>query len=244
MTVDEALVFSYIDTAGSEGIKLQAIRHRSGLHAGVVTKSLKSLEKGKYIKQVATLHAAKTYMRYDLHPPESVAGGPFYDKKNQEMDVDFIQILADYVERYIVGRSWYFPDGSRSLKRKEKDPYSTGNRDRSSEMLPMPPGHTGYPTIASITKDLNSSGLSNAIMKEAEMQQIVDILCWDGKIEKSPFGEGYKALRNPQRTESQHGLTEAPCGRCPNLAICHDDGPVNIRSCTYFQEWLAPVPVT
>lgn len=182
-------------------------------------------------------------MLYDLSPLESVTGGPFYDKDNAEIDVDFIQALAEWAERYIIGRSWYHPSTPHSAKRKEKEIRGQVGRDRSDSMLPMPPGYTGYPTIGEITRDLNKSGLSKTVMKEAEMQQLIDILCWDGRVEKSWSGQGYKAVRQPEPSKgNNNGLVESPCGRCPNLAVCHNDGPINTRSCEYFQDWLALPP--
>ena len=244
LTPDEALVFSYIESAGQEGIWSKAIKLRAGLHVSVVTKCLKTLETRRYIKPIKTIRfpSRKIYMLYDLNPLESVTGGPFYDKDNAEIDVDFVQVLAEWAERYIIGRSWYHPSTSNSTKRKEREILGKASKDRSDNMLPMPPGYTGYPTTAEITRDLNTSGLSNTIMKEAEMQQLIDILCWDGRIEKSWSGQGYKAVRQPEHLQGDDGLAESPCGRCPNFIICHDDGPINTRSCEYFQDWLTSPP--
>ena len=241
LTPDEALVFSYVESAGQEGIWLQAIRLRAGLHGSVITKCLKSLVSKQYIKQIFTIKFPKrrTYFLYDINPPESVTGGPFYDKENAEIDVDFVQVLAQWAERYIIARSWYFPSSQASAKRKEKDNRAQAGRDRSGNMLPMSPGYNGYPTIAEMTRDLNKYGLSNTILKEAEIQQLVDTLCWDGRVEKAWSGKGYKAIRQLDPAGSDNGFTEPPCGRCPNFAICHDDGPINTRSCEYFQDWLA-----
>ena len=234
-------MFSYVESAGQEGIWTKAIKLRAGLHVSVVTKCIKTLETGKYIKQIKTIRFPnrKTYMLYDLNVSENVTGGPFYDKENAEIDVDFVQVMAEWAERYIIGRSWYHTSIPHSVNRNTKDPRAKVSRDRSNNMLPMPPGYTGYPTIAEITRDLNKSGLSNTLMKEAEMQQLIDILCWDGRIEKAWSGQGYRAVRQLDRSESDIGLAESPCGRCPNLDICHDDGPVNTKSCVYFPDWLA-----
>lgn len=38
--------------------------------------------------------------------------------------------------------------------------------------------------------------------------------------------------------DSGNGLTEIPCGRCPVIDICEEGGVVNVRTCTYWDEWL------
>lgn len=107
--------------------------------------------------------------------------------------------------------------------------------------LPMPPGYIGYPTIPEITKAINVSGLSGVIMREAEMKQLLDVLCWDGRLQRVLNGKAYKAARRYDDETSQvleNGLTESPCGRCPVADICEEGGPVNARTCEYFKEWL------
>lgn len=108
-------------------------------------------------------------------------------------------------------------------------------------MLPMPPGYVGYPTIHEITKAINHSGLSGVTMKEAEMRQLLDVLVWDGKLHTALNGKAYKSSRMFEEyngDSADNGLTESPCGRCPVADICEEGGPVNARTCEYFQEWL------
>jgi DNA-directed RNA polymerase III subunit RPC6 len=105
----------------------------------------------------------------------------------------------------------------------------------------MPPGYTGYPTVPEITRAINQSGISGVVMKEAEMRQLLETLCWDGRLMKVMDGKGYKTVHRPKTHDadaSANGLTEAPCGRCPVFDLCEENGPVNAGSCTYFQEWL------
>ena len=111
------------------------------------------------------------------------------------------------------------------------------SRDRSKDMLPMPPGYRGYPTTSEITRAINGSGISGVIMKEAEMLQLLDILSWDEKVEKVPGGRGYRALRRIGGWDGG-ALAEAPCARCPVFDICEDGGPVNAATCEYFNDWL------
>lgn len=35
-----------------------------------------------------------------------------------------------------------------------------------------------------------------------------------------------------------NGLTQIPCGRCPIIDLCGDDGVVNARNCKYWDQWM------
>ena len=128
-------------------------------------------------------------------------------------------------------------------------------RQRSKHMRPFPPGYTGYPTIPDITNALNEIKISKTTMKFADVQILVDVLVWDGKVErlKKRVGKGkvremYRAMKHPiveqDATDEGAGVaqanafTEAPCGRCPVFDVCEDGGLVSARTCPYFQEWL------
>ncbi|KAL8660383.1 MAG: hypothetical protein Q9202_006618 [Teloschistes flavicans] len=274
---DEALVYSYIEAAGREGIWSRILRSKSNLHMTVMTRCLKTLEGKNYIKQIKTVKFPnrKTYMLAGLQPSEDVTGGPFYT--DGVLDDEFVHQMAKWTERYIVGRSWYHPHeshGKRPLKQQRLSQQqienrrstaleaSSGNRSgggsSSQILLPFPPGYTGYPTVGEITRAINESNISPVTMKEVEMKQLLDILVWDGRIERNQFSESYKAVKKaalaamfPLRTEDgekeeneevsiegESALTEAPCGKCPVMGFCEEGGPVNARTCEYFAEWL------
>ncbi|KAL8904871.1 MAG: hypothetical protein Q9207_002994 [Kuettlingeria erythrocarpa] len=278
LTRDEAIAYSIIESVGREGIWIRILTHKSGLPASVLAKCLKTLEGKNYIKQVKTVKfpTRKTYMLAGLQPSEEATGGPFYT--DGVLDDEFVHQMARWTERFIVGRSWYVPDShhqtqkaktshhgpvSKQLLESERNSAlehsSSSGRQGSREILPFPPGYTGYPTIPEITQAINHSGLSPVTMKEAEMKQLLDVLVWDGRIERNRFTGGYKAVKraalevmNKPRSSRGNGdgeatedglpgrsaLTEAPCGRCPVLAFCEEGGPVNARTCEYFAEWL------
>ncbi|KAL9031686.1 MAG: hypothetical protein Q9196_000319 [Gyalolechia fulgens] len=287
LTADEALVYSLIESAGREGIWSRILRSKSGLHMTVMMRGLKTLENKSYIKQIKTVKFPnrKTYMLAGLQPSEDVTGGPFYT--DGVLDDEFVHQMAKWAERYIVGRSWYqrpldtryhqqqphrtqksskhHQASQQQMESKrnaalESPAFASRNSSDAKELLPFPPGYTGYPTIPEITRAINASNLSPVTMKEVEMKQLLDILVWDGRIEKNIYTNGYKAIRQAalavihgqresaddnggQGTVPEHGgrgsaLTEAPCGRCPVLAFCEEGGPVNARTCEYFAEWL------
>lgn len=219
----------------------------------VMNRCLKNLEAKNYIKPIKTVKYPnrKVYMLAQLQASEDVTGGPFYT--DGILDDEFVHQMASWTEKYVVGRSWWHPPITDSVRRKDKSKMTQQQaeqlraeemkgkgygRDRNKAMLPMPPGYTGFPTIPEITKAINASGLSGVVMKEAEMQQLMDVLCWDGLLEKIGNGKGYRAVRQVGSEDGETGLTEAPCGRCPVFEICEEGGPVSANTCEYFQEWL------
>ncbi|KAI4124843.1 MAG: hypothetical protein LQ338_004597 [Usnochroma carphineum] len=283
LSADEALVYSLIESASREGIWSRILRSKSGLHMTIMTRCLKALEGKSYIKQIKTVKfpQRKTYMLAGLQPSEDVTGGPFYT--DGVLDDEFVHQMAKWAERYIVGRSWYQrspsdpryqhqaaktssthhqPAAKQKLEAKRNFALerSSSISNKHKELLPFPPGYMGYPTIPEITKAINGSGLSAVVMKEVEMKQLLDILVWDGRVEKNRLTGGYKAVKQAAlavlsgkartdeegggvdetegRIEGESALTEAPCGKCPVLGFCEEEGPVNARTCEYFAEWL------
>ncbi|KAL9043477.1 MAG: hypothetical protein Q9214_003340 [Letrouitia sp. 1 TL-2023] len=259
LSPEEALVYSHIEASEREGIWTRTLQSKSNLHMTVMNRCLKTLESKNYVKQIksAKFPSRKTYMLVGLQPSEDVTGGPFYT--DGVLDEEFVHQMSYWAERYILRRSWYHPplSGSgrmksshrhKNLTKKEAEDLRSAEfqnkqpgRERTKSMLPMPPGFTKYPTAAEITDAINASGLSGVAMKEAEMKQLLDILCWDGKVERVGNGGGYRAIRQVLSDDPmalENGLTEAPCGRCPVAYLCKDGGPVNASTCEYFQDWL------
>ena len=220
-----------------------------------MNRCLKILESKILIKpiQSAKFPKRKIYILAHLQPSDDVTGGAFYT--DGALDEEFVHQLCIWVERYVLGRSWYHPPAKAFPKKKGKSKLSVEEadelraqefrlteRERASAMIPMPAGYTGYPTVSEITKAVNESGISDVVMKEAEMRQLMEILCWDNRLLKVMGGKGFKTIRlgdGKDSSKTQNGLTEAPCGRCPVFDLCEESGPVNARTCTYFQDWLA-----
>ena len=257
LSMEENMVYQQIESSNRAGIWIKTIRAKTNLPPAVVTRCLKVLESKKLIKPIVSAKnpGRKTYLLARLQPSDDVTGGPFFT--DGKLDEEFVHQLGVWSERYIHARSWWFapPPAKESGKRREKEKLTTEEAEslmaqefqskdvgrRSKKVLPMPPGYNGYPTIPEITKAVNESKVSGVIMKEADLRQLMDILCWDGKIVKVMDGKGYKAV-HPQIKDDrdiENGLTESPCGRCPVFDLCEEGGPVNARTCTYFQDWLA-----
>ncbi len=256
LSQDEALIFSYIETAQREGIWSRLLRNKTNLHMATMNRAVKSLESKNLIKSIKTVKFPnrKTYMLAKLQPSEDVTGGPFHT--DGILDEEFVYQMSYWTERYIIGRSWWLPALPEPTRKKSSSKLTQEQaerlraetlrrkghgRDRDKAMLPYPAGFNGYPTLSEVTRAINDSGLSGITMKESEMKQLLDILYWDGRIERVRNGKAYRATRLVSGADGVHlenGLTESPCGRCPVFDICEEDGPVNAKTCEYFQDWL------
>lgn len=137
--------------------------------------------------------------------------------------------------------------------------YRAINFDTKAEYTQLihPAGTHDYPTAEQIHKFLTSSDAIKpakaASLTVAEIQGCIDVLCWGEKLEKMPnrsgIAWGYRTVRGvtfklPGQSFDGYeeyegtGLTQSPCGRCPVLDLCHQDGPVNPQECIYFEQWL------
>ena len=143
---------------------------------------------------------------------------------------------------------------------------ANGGRSRGKMYFPLPAGYRHYPTVAEIAQLIHQTGITNnTTLGEADIQQLVDVLHYDGLIEpiKVNGQKGYRVTRaTKQDTVSfakrqkereaglgldmprmgveppGNGLTEAPCGRCPVFDLCEEGGPVSPSNCVYFPQWL------
>ncbi|KAK1764746.1 DNA-directed RNA polymerase III-like protein [Phialemonium atrogriseum] len=140
---------------------------------------------------------------------------------------------------------------------------------RKDAFQPYPAGYMRYPTIREIAQFISDMQITNnTTLSESDVQQLVDVLVFDGLLEPILVGrrQGYRATRiarqDPVARPGQgprpgddgaadvpprpalgieplsNALVEAPCGRCPVFDLCEEGGPVNPTNCVYFQRWL------
>ena len=160
----------------------------------------------------------KIYMLYDLQPSIDVTGGPWFT--DAELDAEFIDSLLLALEKFIQSRTYPKP--------------ATGKL-RSA---PYPAKYTGYPSLSQITQWVKNTDLTEVDLGEHDIRALLDVLVYDGKIERVLGGTAYRSLRGAKEVESVNGLTEAPCGRCPVFSLCEEGGPVSASNCVYWKEWL------
>ncbi|KAH6853981.1 RNA polymerase Rpc34 [Chaetomium sp. MPI-CAGE-AT-0009] len=291
---DEAvMVYSIIDEAGADGIWNRTIKNKLNMHEAVVKNCIKFLETKGYIASMKNVEHPnkKMYIKATLRPSERATGGPWFTEG--ELDTAFISELEGIVFEYIKTKSAYRGPKkgavtgevtARGTKRSATEisnddaptaparaanggSSNTGSSKSRAVFLPMPAGYKHYPTVAEIAKFIHDTGITNnTTLGESDIQQLVDVLSYDGLIEKVRVGRrrGYRVARAvKQDTVPFHkrqkereagigldlplvpgaepigsGLTEAPCGRCPVFELCEEGGPVSPSNCVYFLQWL------
>ncbi|KAH0478606.1 MAG: hypothetical protein KVP17_003699 [Porospora cf. gigantea B] len=97
---DEHKVYCVVEEAGSRGVWSRDIARNASvatMNAVKITKTLKSLEDRKIIKQIKNIHskARKTYVLAYLEADKEVVGGAFY--ANGEFDLDLVQRIRSQI---------------------------------------------------------------------------------------------------------------------------------------------------
>lgn len=208
----------------------------------------------------------KMYIKSSLQPSDRATGGPWFT--DGELDEEFIEMISRVLYQFIKKRSWYESHKTKKSPKKihkkigveevkaARDRELGGGRVEDVEdtktvhqydrLLPLPAGYQGYPTVHELTQFVEDKKLAkDTTLSSEEIQQLLDLLVYDGKIEKLVAGGdafAYKALRKTFLDEDDQldsVLTEAPCGRCPVFDLCEEGGPVGPSNCEYFNEWLS-----
>jgi DNA-directed RNA polymerase III subunit RPC6 len=173
------------------------------------------------------------------------------NKKKRKRDAPTTSVQTIDIEDLILPRK------HRSHKHTH-DPETEPDANGSAWLL-HPTGHE-YPTAASVHQFIVSGTfLHNAkasTVSIEEIQNIINVLIWDGKLEE--VNGGYRTVRgvqpvNPNQKKPVdddtddypkedwkrgNGLTEMPCGRCPVVDLCAPGGLISAATCVYFDEWL------
>ncbi|EDN07962.1 DNA-directed RNA polymerase III [Histoplasma capsulatum] len=262
LNAEERLIYSVVESTGRSGVWTRTIKSRTNLHQTIVNRCLKSLETKNYIKSVRNVKypQRKMYMLSGLQPSEDVTGGAWFT--DGVLDSDFIRGLGGWIEHWVSSRSWY-DRGAAERKAKRQKIRPDNNTKGEPQYLPYLPSYNGYPTVSDITNAINNSGLTPVTMGESSIAQLLEMLCFDGKLISLRDGAAYKSVKKPNQISLQrdlglqtgdqtdqdkadqdnltlggNGMTEAPCGRCPVFALCEEGGPVNAENCEYFDAWI------
>lgn len=171
---DEAIVYSYIRDAQNEGIWTKQLKSKSGLHQTIITRTLKSLESKSLIKAVKSVKfpTRKIYMLKKLQPSVELSGGPWYT--DHELDTAFIEQLCTLLDSFICQQTWPESNGKRRKAESEPQPLLPASRTSS------------LPTAARCLKWLMSKNVTDTKLTVDDIQCLLDVLVYDGKIEKVP----------------------------------------------------------
>merc|ERR1712093_974988 len=126
----------------------------------------------------------------------------------------------------------------------EPDTEVAAKKRKYDNMLPMPAGYQGYPTLNELTLFVENANIFSQTLAANDIQQLLDIMCYDDRIDRvinGSEGVSYRALRKSLRDEEERNslLSEVPCGRCPVFDLCEEGGPVSPSNCEYFNDWLS-----
>jgi DNA-directed RNA polymerase III subunit RPC6 len=216
---EEKIVYSIVEKAGSFGSWIRDIRGQSNLGQTQLTKVLKSLESKKLIKSVKTVNATKkkVYMLYNLEPDHSVTGGAWYNE--QDFDSEFVEILNQQCYRFLEHRL-------------------ISGREKAGDSGPIAVKNASMVSPGEVAKYIGELGIVKMAMKEADVKAILDTIVADGKAERSESMEGIILYRAVVPYFESAGFSRSPCGVCPVISRCGDQGSVTPATCTYFRDWL------
>ena len=82
-------------------------------------------------------------------------------------------------------------------------------------------------------------GISKVQLKMEDIENILDTLIFDGKVEKTTKGKDAKFYRAIEPLVPTTGLVRIPCGICPVSKNCGDIGAITPTKCTYLRDWLS-----
>ncbi|RUP50241.1 RNA polymerase Rpc34 [Jimgerdemannia flammicorona] len=256
MEMETMMVYKQIKAAGNEGIWTKVLKHKTNLHQQVITRCLKALELKQMIKAIKNVKypTRKMYMLYELSPSVEVTGGAWYT--DQELDTEFIENVAKACYKFIYSRVRI----SLKIGAFDHRAVSSISFPRGQPDAVFAASYSGLPTATQIRRFILDSKISSIDLSLDDIIALLDVLIYDGKIEKRMpvFGGAtgadpdwsddeavgdaewrYKANRERKAgREESEPWTEVPCGRCPVFKFCTADGPINPSSCVYYQKWL------
>jgi DNA-directed RNA polymerase III subunit RPC6 len=273
LTAEQEAVYSLIDEAGDDGAWTKTIKLKTNLHDATFRSCIKHLESKSMISEMKSVEhpTRKMYIKSSLSPSDRATGGPWYT--DGELDEEFIDMVMKILYDYIMKRTFYLsksalkeaqrnprkvvrkmaPEQIKALRDQGLGPRAvepgqidekTARRIKYESLYPMPAGYQGYPTLNELTLFVENGQFFSQILTANDIQTLLDIMCYDDKIERviaGSEGVAYKALRKSLLDEDERSsvLTEAPCGRCPVFDLCEEGGPVGPSNCEYFTEWLS-----
>ncbi|KAJ5389151.1 uncharacterized protein N7496_000219 [Penicillium cataractarum] len=264
LSPDESLVYNVIHSSGRSGVWVRTIQSRTNLHKSILDRCVKSLESKNYIKSIHNVKypTRKMYMLAGLAPSEDITGGAWFT--DGVLDANFINSVAGYIEFKVSLRSWYeVPAADRGRGKRIKT--ATGMAEVKSESektyLPYPANYSGYPTVETITSEVNQSGITPVRLPEERVIELLKMLCFDKKLVALNNGGNYKSLKKPDEVKAsqsrkpaaeesagspilglgKNGMTESPCGSCPNIRLCSPGAAISPETCEYFDPWYEKV---
>jgi DNA-directed RNA polymerase III subunit RPC6 len=160
-------------------------------------------------------------MLYELTPDVSVSGDIWIF--NNELDEELVRVLTEQCARLLNERL------EQALEKFPNDPFLR----RTSSFI-------SSTEVASLINDM---GFANVKLTVQNIESILNILIYDGKIEKmtvAPTENGIKQnlYRSIKSILDASPVVRNPCGICPVFNDCHDEGVITPKTCIYLNKWL------
>lgn len=214
---EEKVVFKIVESSGSLGTWIRDIRAKSNLGQTQLNKVLKSLENRRLIKAVKSVNATKkkVYMLYNLEPDRSVTGGAWYS--DHDFESEFVEVLNQQCYRFLFHKL---------------------ETSKASEGGPIVAKTASMASVSEVGQFISDLGISKVTLKESDIEAILDTIVYDGKGERCESLEGSRLYRAVQPLVASAGLSSCPCGVCPIMRRCGDQGAVTPANCQYFVDWL------
>lgn len=202
------MVYSSIESAGTQGIWTKTIKAKSGVHAKVLDRVYKSLESRGLIKPMKSVKhpQRKMYIRAGLTPSEEATGGTWFN--DGRLDIGMIEAVTSAIEAYCSFQSWrvveeeddsnddYLTNG---LKRKRPDDgfdelgkgkgkktengrVDSGGKGRHPQYDTHPPGYQQYPTLHDFSQELMDKKITQLAIPNNAIQQVLDIMVYDARL--------------------------------------------------------------
>ncbi|BDA42720.1 DNA-directed RNA polymerase III subunit RPC6 [Coccomyxa sp. Obi] len=96
----------------------------------------------------------------------------------------------------------------------------------------------GEATLEEVADFIRTKGFSRVELRDEDVLCILRTLEFDGLVESfvSDDGEMYRPAK--YRVPKTSAFTSIPCGICPVINDCSDDGVISPATCMYYKAWL------
>ncbi|RLV96623.1 DNA-directed RNA polymerase III subunit RPC6 [Spathaspora sp. JA1] len=170
MTDEEAMVYSYIEASGREGIWTKTIKARTNLHQHIVAKSLKTLENQRYIKSIKSVKhpTRKIYMLYNLQPSIEITGGPWFT--DSELDTEFIDSLVTVIWRFAASKTFPSAFSQQANVNPIQATYPVNNSSGSVD-------------LDQIMEFIATNKITNIELGLNDIRSLCDVLIFDDKLQ-------------------------------------------------------------
>lgn len=205
---EQILVYQAIEKSGNRGAWTRDIKMSTNIQQQILTKTLKTLEQRNLIKSVRSV-SSKSKKLYMLF--DLVPAKDITGGPwytDQEFDSEFIDELCRFIVQFVRAQ--------------------------------------GIVGLGSISERVRISGISKVELSLEELGLVLQTLVYDGKLEEvqsavvmlTGQAAGQTMYKVSRSVNPPNFFSEIPCGVCPVIDRCCEDGIISPRTCEYMQHWL------